>query len=1393
MTTFTTLITLLHKNSASKITITSTNLRGSNTGTQKETNKLHTFFDLESDINIVIDSHICESKLSSLRKRHRQLFSKYTIHGNPTKLRGILIFVKKSSGCNITNASNHGNHDTLFFTITLPDNSTIDTVAIYAPSKDTPEFWENAYKIIEEQHNPNKLIIGDFNCTLNHELDQQGYKTDPHTKSRKVINQLLEEEIFIDSYRHMNPETRSYTFRTKNGKKRGRLDYGLISPSLIPFLHTATHIAHHYDNTDHSTLSLEIDITNTPKGKGIFRCPPNLHKDINYQILIKNTIKKAIFSCISKTRKTELQEALFDTRLKLYEEYMSLHTKTPNWNTQSRKDTLEYTMNLLLSFEPTNEELLENELTINKAALLEYVLLQMKNNTISHMKQTQSTETNTEHTLKKQLQALIEEEESEENMGQIYTVESQLRDLETKKLYDILSKKHNYTLLNDERPTKTFLNLENSKGGYSEITRLRIKNPKFNPNMREDATNIPYFEITDSTQIRRELHNEFQNIYKAQPNLNTTQDAITEFLCSDGDTKPLEELQNRKIPRNLSNSMEGMLSTTELTNCLFKIMKGSSSPGTDGFTVNYVRVFWEDLKTLTTNALNASFGNTLTTSLKKAIVKLLRKGTKDPTLAGNYRPISLLSIFYKLASCAITQRIKPAVEAIIGRQQKAYIKHNNIGSCIINIINLIKHTIKKKKSALILLIDFKKAFDSISHTFINNTLKTLGFGPDIITWISTFLKDRDAQILTGGHLTDKIVLEQGVPQGDIISPYLFIIMVEILLIKITTTEHITGITYAKHEARAETFADDTTLFMERSEKNLRNATKYVKHFHQISGLACNIDKTQVIPIGKNSDKNDTICKELNMVWEDTFTILGFEIDNKLQKLDINFEKAKAKIQALIRKWKPYHLSLRGRLTITKTKLISQITYISTVLTPNQTAIHEMQTMINNFVMGIDNKSKNWISRDTMYTPIAQGGIGMIKLDDFMKAIKVSWIKRYSIDKINDNWADIIDDFLHISPDTRHIIHKYGPERFNKIISADIPVISSLFDAFKTFKHQFPTKPNTMDNSWINQSVFFNLNITRKQPNTKQKTFLKPTFYGIPDEYHTLSLKELYPSGIFISNTALNTLTSTTILNMQYNNLKTHIKAHIGPGKKYDAIAKEKLPQKIHTFADTHDLMDHTKKGSGAYRRVIKREHPPLDTHNPDKWNKKLKTNNITRDQVKKAMRNLHSPYLDSACADHLTRLKLGKTLFKNQLFAIGITDDNSCNTCEREYNIQIMEDYKHAMYECPAVQSVIQHIKNIFFHNTNTNLSIGDILLSMDNKKQNINDKDNRFTNLVWDLFQVYIIKCRTEEKTPIASIALFEIRAQINRILKILPHSNLAKIITSSHTTLQTLQNENT
>ena len=66
--------------------------------------------------------------------------------------------------------------------------------------------------------------------------------------------------------------------------------------------------------------------------------------------------------------------------------------------------------------------------------------------------------------------------------------------------------------------------------------------------------------------------------------------------------------------------------------------------------------------------------------------------------------------------------------ALIGSQQKAYVNNNVIGSCIINLINMIKHVNERKLNAIILLIDFKKAFDSIDHGFISTALRAYNFG-----------------------------------------------------------------------------------------------------------------------------------------------------------------------------------------------------------------------------------------------------------------------------------------------------------------------------------------------------------------------------------------------------------------------------------------------------------------------------------------------------------------------------------------------------------------------------------------------------------------------------------------------------------------------------------------
>merc|ERR1712074_236594 len=94
--------------------------------------------------------------------------------------------------------------------------------------------------------------------------------------------------------------------------------------------------------------------------------------------------------------------------------------------------------------------------------------------------------------------------------------------------------------------------------------------------------------------------------------------------------------------------------------------------------------------------------------------------------------------------------------------------------------------------------------------------------------------------------------------------------------------NIEGIRYAKSESRSETFADDTTIFIKRTDSNLKNCLRYLKLFAKTSGLQCNIGKTKVIPVGDFTMGG--VCDEEQLVWDTSFTILGIKIDNHLEKL-----------------------------------------------------------------------------------------------------------------------------------------------------------------------------------------------------------------------------------------------------------------------------------------------------------------------------------------------------------------------------------------------------------------------------------------------------------------------------------------------------------------------------
>ena len=107
--------------------------------------------------------------------------------------------------------------------------------------------------------------------------------------------------------------------------------------------------------------------------------------------------------------------------------------------------------------------------------------------------------------------------------------------------------------------------------------------------------------------------------------------------------------------------------------------------------------------------------------------------------------------------------------------------------------DLLQFTEEQNIPALLLLIDFEKAFDSLSWSFINKVLKIFNFGPSIITWITVLYKNSCSAVTQCGPLSPFFKLGQGCRQGDPISPYLFILCAEILSVRIRNNKNIKGI------------------------------------------------------------------------------------------------------------------------------------------------------------------------------------------------------------------------------------------------------------------------------------------------------------------------------------------------------------------------------------------------------------------------------------------------------------------------------------------------------------------------------------------------------------------------------------------------------------------------
>ena len=120
------------------------------------------------------------------------------------------------------------------------------------------------------------------------------------------------------------------------------------------------------------------------------------------------------------------------------------------------------------------------------------------------------------------------------------------------------------------------------------------------------------------------------------------------------------------------------------------------------------------------------------------MITCLLKGQKVRNLLKNWCSISLLSVVYELASAAIAGRLKPTLPHIISSHQSGFLSGRSITDLTRLLWDLINYTGKNKIPGLLMLIDFEKAFDSVSWNFLYKVLDFFGFDNDFINWIKLF-------------------------------------------------------------------------------------------------------------------------------------------------------------------------------------------------------------------------------------------------------------------------------------------------------------------------------------------------------------------------------------------------------------------------------------------------------------------------------------------------------------------------------------------------------------------------------------------------------------------------------------------------------------------------------
>jgi ribonuclease HI len=228
-----------------------------------------------------------------------------------------------------------------------------------------------------------------------------------------------------------------------------------------------------------------------------------------------------------------------------------------------------------------------------------------------------------------------------------------------------------------------------------------------------------------------------------------------------------------------TNTINKPFAVSELCKALAQIKKKGSAPGSDPVSYRVLREMPPVFIDILNQFYNLCWSTGLTpTSWRKADVVPVPKQGKARSNPKNYRPISLTPNIGKLYEKMIKVRLDYFCEkkGIIPKFQAGFRKRRSVTDHTVKLTAHIRKAISSNHAVVGTFFDIQRAFDSVWHNKLLSKLSSAGIEGRMLAFVTSFLSKRSIRVKYRGHFSEYRGIDMGVPQGSVIAPLLFSIM-----------------------------------------------------------------------------------------------------------------------------------------------------------------------------------------------------------------------------------------------------------------------------------------------------------------------------------------------------------------------------------------------------------------------------------------------------------------------------------------------------------------------------------------------------------------------------------------------------------------------------------------